>query len=96
MLGLGPLRRLREERVAHPVLAVDVCGVDPVGDERLRAARIDGHALAGLLDRVERVLDLLVEVDVAVADRDRVELRVRVEQRDQERRDVVARQCPCR
>ena len=91
MLGLGPLLRLREERVAHAVLAVHVRGVDPVGDERLRAARVDRHALAGLLDRVERVLDLLLEVDVAVADRDRLELRVRVEQRDQERRDVVAR-----
>ena len=91
VLGLGPLLRLREERVAHAVLAVHVGGVDPVGDERLRAARVDGHALPRLLDRVERVLDLLLEVDVAVADRDRLELRVRVEQRDQERRDVVAR-----
>ena len=61
VLGPGPPRRLREEGVAHAVLAVHVRGIDPVGDERLRAARIHGHALAGLLDGVERVLDLLVE-----------------------------------
>jgi hypothetical protein len=46
--------------------------------------------LAGLLDGVERVLDLLLEADVAAADRDRLELRFGMEQPDQERRDVVA------
>ena len=37
------------------------------------------------------VLDLLLEADVAAADRDRLELRLRMEQSDQERGDVVAR-----
>jgi hypothetical protein len=33
----------------------------------------------------------LLEADVAAADRDRLELRVRVQQPDQQRRDIVAR-----
>ena len=47
--------------------------------ERLGAAGVDGNlaASAGHLDRVQRVLDLLVEGDVAAADGDRVEARVR-------------------
>ena len=75
MLGLGPLRCPREERVAHPVLAVDVLGAHPLRDQRLGAARVDGDlaAAAGHLDRVERVLDLLLERDVPAADGDRLE-----------------------
>src|SRR5262249_42110444 len=42
------------------------------------------------LDRVQRVLDLLVEADVAAADRDRLELCPLIAQRDQQREDVVA------
>ena len=92
MLRLGPLRRPREARVAHPVLAVDVLGAHPLRDQRLGAAGVDRHlpAPAGHLDRVERVLDLLLEADVAAADRDRLELRARVAQCDQQREDVVA------
>src|SRR5262249_24918736 len=87
----GTLLRLWEERVAHAVLAVHIGGVDRIGDERPRAPRVHRDVVApDLLERVERVLDLLVERNVAVADRDRLELRVRVEQRDQKRGDVVA------
>src|SRR5262249_15284102 len=82
-----------EERVAHPVLAVHVLRSHPLGDERLGTARVDWHlaAPAGHLDRVQRVLDLLLEADVAAADRDRLELSARVEEPEEEREDVVAR-----
>src|SRR5207237_417613 len=57
------------------------------------AAGVDGNlaGAAGHLDRVERVLDLLLEANVADADRDRLQLRIGMQQADQEREDVVAR-----
>ena len=42
VFGLGPLRRLREERVAHSVLAVDVLGPHPLRLQRLCTAGVDG------------------------------------------------------
>ena len=78
--GSGRCARPREERVAHAVLAVHVLGSDPLGDQRLGAAGVDGNlaASAGHLDRVQGVLDLLLEGDVAAADGDRLEAGTRV------------------
>src|SRR5581483_5804777 len=92
VLGIGSLACLREERAAHPVLSVHVLCADPLREERLAAPWMDRDlaAPAAHLDRVERVLDLLVERHVPVADRDREQLDLGPAQGEEEREDVVA------
>src|SRR5581483_11470091 len=70
----------------------DVLGSLPLRDQRAAAPGVDRHLAraAGLLDRVQRVLDLLLERHVAAADRDRLQPDPRVAEADQQREDVVA------
>jgi len=77
VLAFRALRRAWEERVAHAVPAVDVLDRLMLVQQRMVAAGVDRHARpartlaeASDLQRVERVLDLLVEGDVAAVDRD--------------------------
>ena len=91
MLGLGALRRLVEDHLAHAVGAVIARGA-PTPHQRPGAAEIDRNlaAATGHLDRVQGILDLQVEGDIAVADGDRLELRARMAQAQQQRKTVVA------
>ena len=91
--GSGRCARLREERVAHPVLAVDVLGSHPLRDQRLaRSRRRPAPRRRGRPSRRCRARSrsparsATFPTQIVIAS----SCRLRMQQRDQQREDVVA------
>jgi len=96
LVGCEPLgaldTRLREQLAAQAALAVDVGGVLPLLQERFACALVDGDVLAAdEREGVLRVLDLVVERDVAGDDGDGLDRESVGETGQQDGLRVVAR-----